>query len=204
MSETRITRRTALGTAAGGMAFLFVGSRASLLPLGDDVAEAAAATCTMTPEKTEGPYFVDEKLNRSSIVDGQDGTPLALTMYVFDASADCAPVSGAQVDIWHANADGRYSDEAQSGTTGQTWLRGYQVTDAEGKVMFNTIWPGWYTGRAVHIHFKVRKDGLEFTSQMFFTDEMNAKVFAAAPYASRVSRMCRIHRTTSSVATRRR
>ena len=115
----------------------------------------------------------------------QGGTPLALTMYVFDAAGDCAPVQGAQVDIWHANAQGRYSDVAQNQTTGLNWLRGYQVTDAEGKVTFQTIWPGWYDGRAVHIHFKVRKDGLEFTSQLFFTDAMNSTVFANAPYKTR-------------------
>ncbi len=189
-SDLPVTRRQALAAGAGGVALLFAG------PLrggaaGGDVAEAASATCVMTPEKTEGPYFVDEALNRSDIrasKDGsavQPGTPLALTMYVFDASADCAPVAGAQVDVWHANADGAYSDVAQNGTTGQTWLRGYQVTDADGKVTFRTIWPGWYRGRTVHIHFKVRAGGLEFTSQLFFTDAMNAQVFATAPYGAR-------------------
>ena len=124
MPETHITRRQALGAAGTGVALLFAGSRGSLV-FGDDIAEAAAATCTMTPSKTEGPYFVDEKLDRSSIVDGQEGTPLALTMYVFDASADRAPVAGAQVDIWHANAYGKYSDVSQNGTVGSNWLRGY-------------------------------------------------------------------------------
>ena len=188
-SDLPLTRRQALAAGAGGVALLFAG------PLrggaGGDVAEAASATCVMTPEKTEGPYFVDEALNRSDIrasKDGsglQPGTPLALTMYVFDATADCAPVTGAQVDVWHANAAGEYSDVAQNGTTGQTWLRGYQVTDGDGKVTFRTIWPGWYRGRAVHIHFKVRASGLEFTSQLFFTDAMNAQVFASAPYSGR-------------------
>ena len=186
-----LTRRQAIGAA--GTAFLIAGvaARGGSAGSGADVAQAASATCTMTPEKTEGPYFVDERLNRSDITtnaDGsgvQPGTPLALAMYVFDADNDCAPVSGAQVDIWHCNASGRYSDEAANGTSGETWLRGYQVTDADGKVTFHTIWPGWYSGRAVHIHFKVRTSGLEFTSQLFFTDAMNAQVYAAAPYASR-------------------
>jgi hypothetical protein len=139
----------------------------------------------MTPAKTEGPYFVDERLDRSDIRGAQDGVPLALTMYVFDAGSDCAPVAGARVDVWHANASGRYSDVSANATAGQTWLRGYQRTDAEGKVRFTTIWPGWYGGRAVHIHFKVRTGSLEFTSQLFFTDEMNATVFGQAPYRSR-------------------
>ncbi len=184
-----LTRRQAIGAA--GTAFLLAGAATRGGGGANDVAQAASATCTMTPEKTEGPYFVDERLNRSDVTanaDGsgvQAGTPLALTMYVFDAERDCAPVSGAQVDIWHCNAAGRYSDQAANGTDGETWLRGYQVTDADGKVTFHTIWPGWYSGRAVHIHFKVRTGGLEFTSQLFFTDAMNAQVYAAAPYASR-------------------
>lgn len=179
------TRRQAIGIAgATGVAFLFAGApRGGLLEAGP--AEAASATCVMTPEKTEGPYFVDEKLNRTDIRGGQPGTTLTLTMYVFDADDDCAPVSGAMVDIWHASASGRYSDIAQNDTTGENWLRGYQLSDAKGKVTFTTIWPGWYQGRAVHIHFKVRSGGSEFTSQMFFTDEMNDRVFAAAPYAAR-------------------
>jgi protocatechuate 3,4-dioxygenase beta subunit len=195
-----VTRRTALGAAgAGGVALLFAGIKSGpagglLDALGPDIAQAAAATCVMTPAKTEGPYFVDEKLNRSDIrsntSDGavQAGVPLTLRMYVFDANNDCAPVQGATVDIWHCNASGIYSDVSQNGTVGQNWLRGYQTTDANGLVTFTTIYPGWYSGRAVHIHFKVRlpTQSLEFTSQMFFTDEMNAAVYAAnAPYSSR-------------------
>jgi Dioxygenase len=186
MSEhRRVTRRHALGIAgAGGVAYLIGGLPAPSFG-GGDVEEAAAATCVMTPAKTEGPYFVDEKLNRSDIREDQDGVPLALTMYVFDADNDCAPVKGAQVDIWHANASGKYSDEAANGTVGQKWLRGYQTTDGGGKVTFETIYPGWYSGRAIHIHFKLRATGLEFTSQMFFTDEQNAAVMERSPYSSR-------------------
>jgi protocatechuate 3,4-dioxygenase beta subunit len=187
MFENEITRRTAIGAAGtAGVAFLIGGIRPSARGLLDDgVEQAVAATCVMTPAKTEGPYFVDEKLNRSDIREGQNGAKLALTMYVFDADNDCAPVQGATVDIWHCNAAGLYSDESANGTAGQTWLRGYQATDASGKVTFTTIYPGWYSGRAVHIHFKVRSGTLEFTSQLFFTDDMNATVFKQAPYASR-------------------
>jgi protocatechuate 3,4-dioxygenase beta subunit len=192
MFETDITRRTAIGAAGtAGVAFLIGGIRPSGHALLDDgVEQAVAATCVMTPAKTEGPYFVDEKLNRSNVRESQDGAKLALTMYVFDADNDCAPVQGAIVDIWHCNAAGLYSDESANGTSGQTWLRGYQATDASGKVTFTTIYPGWYSGRAVHIHFKVRvyngsTETLEFTSQLFFTDDMNATVFKQAPYSSR-------------------
>jgi protocatechuate 3,4-dioxygenase beta subunit len=198
-----MTRRVALGAAgAGGIALLFTGLRGgaagrALGALGPDVAEAASATCVMTPAKTVGPYFVDEKLNRSDVrantSDGavQAGVPLTLRMQIFDADNSCAPVQGATVDIWHANAAGLYSDEAANNTVGQNWLRGYQTTDADGLVRFTTIYPGWYSGRTVHIHFKVRiydgsSETLEFTSQMFFTDAMNSSVFTTySPYKER-------------------
>jgi protocatechuate 3,4-dioxygenase beta subunit len=157
----------------------------------DADAEAAAPSCILTPAKTEGPYFVDEHLNRSDIridpADGsiQPGTRLALTFVVVSADGDCAPVSGAQVDIWHANAGGLYSDEAANGTTGHKYLRGYQVTGEDGVAKFVTVFPGWYSGRTVHIHFKIRKDDYEFTSQLFFDESVIASVMAAGAYSSR-------------------
>ena len=197
----RMTRRSAIGAgAAGGVALLFAGRGRFRENLGPDLAEAASGTCTMTPAKTVGPYFVEEKLNRSDVrtntSDGavQAGVPLTLRLQVFDADHDCAPVPGATVDIWHANATGLYSDVVGNNTVGQNWLRGFQATDADGLVEFTTIWPGWYTGRAVHIHFKVRiYDGsnttLEFTSQLFFTDAMNTTVFNThSPYKDRAQK----------------
>lgn len=187
MPSIDLTRRQAIGAAgATGVAFLLADTLK--LPAGTagaDVAEAASATCALTPNKTIGPYFVEEKLNRSDVRESQPGVDLTITMYLFDASADCAPVVGAQVDIWHANYAGNYSDVSQNATVGQHWLRGYQVTDSDGKVTFTTRYPGWYSGRAVHIHFRVRTSSSDFTSQMFFTDEQNATVYAADPYASR-------------------
>ena len=198
-----VSRRTAVGAAGGGaVALLFAGIKGSpagsvLDKLGPDVAEAAAGTCTMTPAKTVGPYFVEEGLNRSDVrADSktgvaQAGLPLTLKLQVFSADADCAPVSGATVDIWHANWQGKYSDESSEGTSGVDWLRGYQTTDADGLVTFTTTYPGWYSGRAVHIHFKVRTyngatEVLEFTSQLFFTDALNAQVYTStAPYSTR-------------------
>lgn len=198
------TRRAALGAAgAGGVALLFAGLRpggTGTLPalLAPDVAEAAAASCVMTPAKVEGPFFVDDRLDRADLRTdtrtgvAQPGVPLTLRLQLFDAGAgaDCAPVRGATVDLWHTNAAGRYSDIAQEGTTGQNWLRGFRTTDNDGLVTFTTIYPGWYPGRAVHLHFKVRVPAgpatLEFTSQLFFTDAMNAQVFTtAAPYRDR-------------------
>ena len=182
-----ITRRRAFGLAgAAGATYLF--SRIGGSP---PAAEAAAPACVLTPAKTEGPYFVDERLRRSDIridpVDGsvQPGVPLTLRFVLLSANGDCAPVPGAQVDVWHANASGLYSDEAQNGTSGHKYLRGYQVTGADGSATFTTVFPGWYSGRAVHIHFKIRKDGYEFTSQLFFDESVIASVMAESTYSSR-------------------
>ena len=148
--------------------------------------------CVARPEKTEGPYFVDEKLNRSDIrSDPGDGTvsaglPLQLAFSVARISGSaCTAFAGALVDVWHCDALGVYSDVSDPGfqTKGKKFLRGYQVTDANGLARFTTIYPGWYQGRTVHIHFKIRSDagaatGLEFTSQLFFDDAVTDQVHA--------------------------
>jgi protocatechuate 3,4-dioxygenase beta subunit len=150
---------------------------------------ASALSCIVSSQMTEGPYFVDEKLNRSDIrtdpTDGStsEGVPLRLAISVQSVNGDtCAPVSGAQVDIWHCDASGLYSDEQANGTAGKKYLRGYQLTDANGHVEFTTIYPGWYMGRAVHVHVKVRtnpsaQQGYEFTSQFFFDDSLSDQVY---------------------------
>jgi len=149
-------------------------------------------SCVLTPEQTEGPYFVDELHNRADIRSNpgssavEAGTLLTLKLVVSDVNAGvCTPIEGATVDIWHCNADGEYSDVAQNGTSGQKFLRGYQVTDANGEVVFTTIVPGWYSGRTPHIHFKVRVDSLEFNSQLYFDEALLATIYAQAPYAAR-------------------
>ncbi len=153
---------------------------------------AAAPDCVVRPEMTEGPYFVDEKLDRSDIrSDPSSGTttegePLALAFVVSQVgTGSCTPLAGAQVDVWHCDALGVYSDV--SGNT-EKFLRGYQLTDANGKAKFTTIYPGWYRGRAVHIHFKIRTSGTsgasyEFTSQLFFDDTLTDQVYTQQPYS---------------------
>jgi protocatechuate 3,4-dioxygenase beta subunit len=153
--------------------------------------------CVAVPALTEGPYFVDELLNRSDIRTdpttgaASPGTPLDITIRVFNGA--CTPLAGAHVDIWHCDAAGKYSDESANNTVGQKFLRGYQVTDENGAVKFTTIYPGWYMGRAVHIHFKIRTyDGTsktaEFTSQFFFDDALSDTVFQQTPYSSHGAR----------------
>ena len=162
-------------------------------------ASVAVPSCIVRPAVTEGPYFVDEKLNRSDVRSDpsngavKPGAPFALTFNIAKVSAaNCVSLANAQVDIWHCDAAGVYSDASDPSfnTKGQKFLRGYQVTDANGKAAFTTIYPGWYQGRAVHIHFKIRTTAAngtvsDFTSQLFFDDALNAQVFAMAPYASK-------------------
>ena len=162
-------------------------------------ASVALPSCIVRPAVTEGPYFVDERLNRSDVrSDPSNGTvkpgaAFALTFNVAKVSAAaCTALANAQVDIWHCDALGVYSDASDPSfnTKGQKFLRGYQLTDTNGKATFTTIYPGWYQGRAVHIHFKIRTtvaNGTvsDFTSQLFFDDALNAQVFATAPYSQK-------------------
>lgn len=140
---------------------------------------------------------MDERLERSDIRSDtnsgavEEGVPLALAFAVSQLSgSSCAALVGALVDVWHCNAAGEYSDVEQNSTVGQNFLRGYQVTDSNGSASFTTIYPGWYRGRTVHIHFKIRVDpdassGLEFTSQLFLDESVTAEVYSLAPYAAR-------------------
>lgn len=160
-----------------------------------EVAAANGTTvpaCVVRPEVTEGPYYVDLDLIRSDIREDKEGVPLQLTFNVSEVSdTSCTPLEGATVEIWHCDAAGQYSGVTDPGfnTSEQTWLRGAQVTDANGVATFTTIYPGWYSGRAVHIHFKVHPtEELVFTSQLFFPDELSQQVFAAnEPYSVKAS-----------------
>ena len=223
--ERDITRRQAVrGAGLAGAAYIVApsllggcsSSRAA------QAAQPATRCAKLTPELTEGPYWVNAMLRRSDIRANtatagtsagarQKGVPLDLTINVLDSSRDCKPLSGVAVDIWHANADGVYSDEfsQQAGggtsggdTSGENFLRGYQITGkdagihrsaAAGRVSFTTIWPGWYAGRAIHIHVRVRKLSSSgttiagYTTQIFFSDADNDRVLTgAAPYDSRL------------------
>jgi protocatechuate 3,4-dioxygenase beta subunit len=122
-----------------------------------------------------------------------------LRLRVLSAAKDgCAPMAGAVVDIWHCDAAGVYSDARDPGfnTIGKKFLRGSQRTDADGNVAFTTIYPGWYEGRTVHIHFKVRAAtgsgrNYEFTSQFYFEDSITDRIHALSPYAARGPRTVR-------------
>jgi protocatechuate 3,4-dioxygenase beta subunit len=156
-----------------------------------------ASTCTLSPEQTEGPYYFDVDSIRGDIREDRPGMPLRLVMRVQDSAA-CTPIANAVVDIWHCDAGGVYSgfESASQGGPGggartddETYLRGAQVTNADGIVEFTTIYPGWYRGRTVHIHTKVHLDSSTLlTSQLYFDEQVTAAVYQTAPYASRSGR----------------
>ncbi len=191
---------TALVGWAGRPAMKFLPSGA-----GSSSVSASALSCVVRPQLTEGPYFVDEKLNRSDIRTDpstgtvRPGTPLQLVFNISRVNgATCTDLSGAYVDVWHCDAGGSYSDVRDGGfdTRGQKYLRGYQVTDTNGTAEFLTIYPGWYSGRAVHIHFKIRlfagsNKTYEFTSQLFFDDSLTDQVYTQSPYNSKGTRNTR-------------
>jgi protocatechuate 3,4-dioxygenase beta subunit len=180
--DGRLSRRTTL-VRAGGLAAAALG--ASSLPAGAASTPASAPACVLSPEMTEGPYYLDDAKLRRNITEGQPGAPLALHLSVLDATT-CKPIEGAAVDIWHASAGGLYSGEQDNGTVGRTYLRGIQRTDASGVALFKTVYPGWYRGRAVHIHVKVHAGGdVVHTGQLFFRDAFTAGVYKRAPYKAR-------------------
>ena len=142
--------------------------------------------CFLTPQSIEGPFYLDPRLVRAEIVEGRTGVPLRVDLRVVDG-ATCRPSEGARVDIWHADAQGIYSGyegqgDRQVSTVGQKFLRGTQFTDSKGAVRFETIYPGWYPGRATHIHFKVLLDDRNvLTGQMYFPDAVNEFIYANVP-----------------------
>src|SRR5919109_727796 len=194
-----LTRREALAGLGGTGVLLVFGGPSSWETRR---AQGSYGGCVARPELTEGPYYVDEELNRSDIrSDPSTGTVkpgalLRLTVNVSQVTGSaCAALAGAVVDVWHCDALGVYSDvsDPSFNTVGQKFLRGYQVTDANGVASFTTIYPGWYQGRTVHIHFKVRSpagasSAYEFTSQLFFDDSLSDQVFTQSPYASKGTR----------------
>lgn len=219
--DKSITRRRALavtgGTvAAGGLAV--AGYQAAFADTATTTAEEATTASASASESsgcmtlmssvTEGPYYLDGALVRKDITEGKSGVPLTLRLTVVDATDGCTPVKGAAVEIWHCDAWGYYSGyttanpggsapaESEDGSTADddTYLRGYQIANANGVVKFETIFPGWYTPRTCHIHLKVhtggqKEDGtyeggkVNYTGQLFFDDTIAEEIFTLEPYS---------------------
>jgi protocatechuate 3,4-dioxygenase beta subunit len=207
-----MSRRGVLKAGAAAAAVSATGLSAGVLaresvPVAPHGATPIATTCVLAPEMTEGPYYLDDHLIRRDITEGKPGVPLRLRIVVSDVNR-CAPLANAAVDIWHCDARGYYSGvsandpgpdtdpEIAAQAAEQDFLRGIQITDANGLVEFDTIYPGWYSGRTIHIHLQVvvggaRADGdydggtALHTGQLFFDDAITDEVLQTEAYAGR-------------------
>lgn len=179
----------------------------------DSSATPTTAMCVLTPELTEGPYYLDDLLVRSDITEGKAGIPLDLKITVLN-STSCTPIENAAVDIWHCDANGFYSGFTQmnpggdaayqdDGSNADTFLRGVVLTGSDGLAEFKTIYPGWYNGRDIHIHMKVHVGGATadgtydggttaHTGQLAFEDTLTDEVAKIEPYASRTTTFLRL------------
>jgi protocatechuate 3,4-dioxygenase beta subunit len=196
MNDDSLSRRSAL-TKLGGLAAVALGGGAlgahELLEADDaDAAGSGPAavasglvSCVLAPEQTEGPYYVDDAAIRRNVTEGRPGVALALRLTVVNV-ANCKPIKGAAVEIWHCDASGVYS--GVQGDTGM-FLRGIQRTDVKGVALFRTIYPGWYQGRTVHIHTMVHLGGnVVHTGQLYFPDAVTDVVYKRPPYDQRPNR----------------
>ncbi|GAA3115171.1 intradiol ring-cleavage dioxygenase [Streptosporangium carneum] len=211
-SRRQILIAGGVGIAAAGLGAAYLATTASASP----------GTCMkLTQETIEGPYYLDYDKHRSDITEQKPGVPVLLRVRVVDAE-NCRPLRDVAVDIWHCDALGVYSSyEKQSSgdggvsptalpaaapdgsgggmhaapDSGTTFFRGFQMTDQDGWVTFRTVFPGWYVGRAIHIHTKVHvngvlKDGAYVggndchTGQLYFPEKAIEAVARTQPYST--------------------
>ena len=148
----------------------------------------AATSCALIATVTEGPCTTQTTLDREDVSEGWAGLPVRLALQIVDAS--CAAVAGAQVKIWHTNLAGSYSGATPNPTmclqqqsyASQDFFRGARTTAADGTVYFDTCFPGWYRGRAVHIHVQISRNGTTYkVAQLFFPESLTQEIFAGHP-----------------------
>ncbi|MEN0058698.1 MAG: intradiol ring-cleavage dioxygenase [Bdellovibrio sp.] len=195
------SRREILRWGGLGMAMLLGGCSENVFTAenSDDgtTDTAGDGSCTVIPTETEGPYpassvLTNSSIYRSNIVDGRTGAPLNLTLNLQDVNNSCAALENAAIYIWHCDAAGSYSgySSSQNGSyAGYSFLRGVQVTDAQGQVSFTTIYPGWYSGRITHVHFEVFLDNNLNSSpvkisQIAFPQSVTQTVYNSTYYSS--------------------
>ena len=182
---------TLLGCGGGGGSSSTTTSSTST---GTTRGTSGSVSCVLTPQETAGPYplFNDiasaSTYTREDITEGRTGVALQLLLTFVNANANCAPITNALVYAWHCDKDGAYSGYNQPGnnTVGHTFCRGVQMTDNTGLARFTTIYPGWYSGRITHAHFRVYLgNSLEATSQLCFPQEITRTVYSSSLYAAR-------------------
>lgn len=156
----------------------------------DPFAGGLGETCELTCSATLGPCYA-QTIERQDISEGQPGLPVRLALKIVDV--DCNPIAGAEVDVWHTNVGGFYSGEdavpmctlGDPEAMASRWMRGVQVTDKDGRVDFDTCFPGWYGGRTIHIHIQIRIGGNDYlTSQLFFDDALCDEIIDGQPIYS--------------------
>src|SRR5438093_7679315 len=200
-STPLLSRRQALELLSAAGAALAAGCGST--PAGPTAVTTAASTtvttpptstCAVTAEETAGPYpdrngmINDSAFFRQDITEARPGLPVMLALTIVNVKAGCGPITTANVEIWQCDASGNYSEYAQPGFNGvgQTFLRGVQATDSSGRVTFKTIYPGWYSGRATHIHVQVFVNGTAVkTTQIAFPEDVSAAVYRTGVYASK-------------------
>ncbi len=194
--DARLSRRSALVRLGGFLTAAVAAVGWKLTSPGNaTAARAESISCLLTPEQTEGPYYIANQRIRRDITEHRPGSPLTLKLTVVDAST-CRPLKGATVEVWHCDTGGRYSGFVSASAGGgsqpidkRTFLRGGQRTDGTGTATFKTIYPGWYPGRTAHIHVKVHAGGnVVHTGQLYFPDKLTDSVYATAPYNKRPAR----------------
>jgi protocatechuate 3,4-dioxygenase beta subunit len=200
MNNTKMPRRAAVlrlaGAASAAAAAWACGGDAPTSPsavvtTATGTTGASAGTtvstngqCATTPGETAGPFPSVVSIVRSDIRENRQGVPLNLAIKVVNVNNGCTSVSGANVEIWHCDVSGNYSEYGSQ--TAQTYLRGIQTTDASGQVNFTTVYPGWYQGRATHIHIEVKVNSRSVkVTQIAFPESINNTVYASSVYASR-------------------
>lgn len=180
-----------IGLVGLGLATGACGSDGTAATSSNDDMLDVPASCVLSPRDPAGPYFLETGLNRSDITEGRAGVPLEVRLQLVDVDAGCEPIPGAALEVWHCDADGIYSgfDVAEGNLAnagGETFLRGFQETDRNGRVAFQTIYPGWYPIRTIHIHAKGLIGGVEeVTTQLYFDQVVNDQVVARPPYDTR-------------------
>jgi protocatechuate 3,4-dioxygenase beta subunit len=194
--QKRISRRDILGALTAAGAAAVAGACGSSSPISPTASGGTTTTtggttsgaCVVSNSETEGPYpdrtgmINNAAFYRQDITEGKAGTPLTLDLTVVSVGSGCAAVANATVEVWQCDAAGAYSEYSAPGT----FLRGLQKTDASGKAAFNTIYPGWYTGRAPHVHLEVFVNGSSVkTTQMAFPEAVSTAVYSQGVYASR-------------------
>jgi protocatechuate 3,4-dioxygenase beta subunit len=164
-----------------------------------------SGTCLLTTTDIEGPFYIDEaevmddeSMLRSDVREGHPGVEFRLYFRLMDARKSCAPIQGAELYIWHCDADGLYSGfsdqdpskpymgaQNPSPSNLDRFCRGIQISDAMGIASFTTIYPGWYAGRPIHVHLMARIRGQTMTrlitTQLYFPADFTVDVHSTEP-----------------------